>query len=73
VGAGDGFVSVGVDHDTAAFAVGAIRAWWFNVGRGRYPATARLLITADCGESNGNRPWAWKAPGRVGRPGPACG
>jgi Rhodopirellula transposase DDE domain len=61
VGADDGFVSVGVDHDTAAFAVNAIRAWWFNVGRDRYPNADRLLITADCGGSNGNRPWAWKA------------
>jgi hypothetical protein len=61
VGADDGFVSVGVDHDTAAFAVNAIRAWWYNVGRGRYPRAGRLLITADCGGSNGNRPWAWKA------------
>jgi hypothetical protein len=61
VGADDGFVSVGVDHDTAAFAVNAIQAWWFNVGRDRYPNADRLLITADCGGSNGNRPWAWKA------------
>jgi hypothetical protein len=61
VGADDGFVSVGVDHDTAAFAVNAIRAWWYNVGRDRYPGATRLLITADCGGSNGNRPWAWKA------------
>jgi hypothetical protein len=61
VGADDGFVSVGVDHDTAAFAVNAIRAWWYNVGRDRYPNAQRLLITADCGGSNGNRPWAWKA------------
>lgn len=61
VGADDGFVSVGVDHDTAAFAVNAIRAWWLNVGRDRYSAARRLLITADCGGSNGSRPWAWKA------------
>jgi Rhodopirellula transposase DDE domain len=61
VGADGGFVSVGVDHDAAAFAVNAIRAWWYNVGRDRYPAADRLLITADCGGSNGNRPWAWKA------------
>jgi hypothetical protein len=61
VGADDGFVSVGVDHDTAAFAVNAIRAWWYNIGRDRYPRSQRLLITADCGGSNGNRPWAWKA------------
>ncbi len=61
VGADDGFVAVGVDHDTAAFAVNAIRAWWYNIGRGRYPGSRRLLVTADCGGSNGNRPWAWKA------------
>ena len=61
VGADDGFVAVGVDHDTAAFAVNAIRAWWYNVGWDRYPRADRLLITADCGGSNGNRPWAWKA------------
>jgi hypothetical protein len=61
VGVDDGFISVGVDHDTAAFAVNAIRTWWYNVGRDRYPAADRLLITADCGGSNGNRPWAWKA------------
>src|SRR5205814_5880591 len=55
VGADDGFVAVGVDHDTAAFAVNAIRAWWYNVGWDRYPRADRLLITADCGGSNGNR------------------
>jgi Rhodopirellula transposase DDE domain len=54
-------VAVGIDHDTAAFAVNAIRAWWYDVGRNRYPRARRLLITADCGGSNGNRPWAWKA------------
>ncbi len=61
VGADDGFVAVGGDHDTAAFAVNAIRAWWYNVGRDRYSRAGRLLITADCGGSNGNRLWAWKA------------
>jgi hypothetical protein len=61
VGADDGYVSVGVDHDTAAFAVNAIRAWWYNVGRVRYPGAGSLLVTADCGGSNGNRLWAWKA------------
>ncbi len=61
VGADDGFVAVGVDHDTAAFAANAIRAWWYNVGRNRYLRARRLLIIADCGGSNGNRPWAWKA------------
>jgi hypothetical protein len=58
--ADDGFVSVGVDHDTAAFAVNAIRTWWETVGRDRYPAAARLMITADGGGSNGYRLRAWK-------------
>jgi hypothetical protein len=58
--ADDGFVSVGVDHDTAAFAVTAIRTWWDTVGRDRYPHSRRLLITADCGGSNGNRLRAFK-------------
>jgi hypothetical protein len=60
VGADDGFVSVGVDHDTAAFAVTAIRTWWDTVGRVRYPRAGRLLVTADCGGSNGYRLRAWK-------------
>jgi hypothetical protein len=58
--AGDGFVSVGIDHDTARFAVNAIRAWWYNVGAHRYPGSTRLLITADAGGSNGYRLRAWK-------------
>lgn len=58
--AGEGFVSVGVDHDTAPFAVNAIRTWWQRVGRRRYPNSARLLITADSGGSNGYRLRAWK-------------
>jgi hypothetical protein len=60
VGADDGFVSVGVDADTAAFAVNAIRTWWTATGSARYRAARRLLITADCGGSNGNRVRAWK-------------
>jgi hypothetical protein len=58
--ADDGFISVGVDHDTSPFAVNAIRAWWYNVGRSRYPNPTRLLITADAGGSNGYRLHAWK-------------
>jgi len=58
--ANDGFVSVGVDHDTAAFAVNAIRAWWYNVGAQRYSDSTRLLVTADAGGSNGYRLRAWK-------------
>jgi hypothetical protein len=60
VGADDGFVTVGVDHDTAGFAVNAIRTWWDTVGRQRYPHSTRLLLTADCGGSNGNRLRAFK-------------
>jgi hypothetical protein len=60
VGADSGFVSVGVDHDTAPFAVNAIRTWWEHVGRERYPKATRLLVTADGGGSNGYRLHAWK-------------
>jgi len=56
-----GWVSVGTDHDTAAFAVESIRRWWNAVGRGAYPGARRLLITADAGGSNGYRTRAWKA------------
>lgn len=55
-----GWVSVGVDHDTAAFAVNAIRSWWLNMGRRHYPDASRLLITADGGGSNGSRVRLWK-------------
>jgi hypothetical protein len=55
-----GWVSVGIDHDTAAFAVNAIRSWWQMMGRGRYPHARTLLITADCGGSNGARVRLWK-------------
>ncbi|OAA27934.1 Rhodopirellula transposase DDE domain-containing protein [Frankia sp. EI5c] len=54
------WVSVGIDHDTSAFAVATIRKWWQDMGRDKYPNARRLLITADCGGSNGNRPWLWK-------------
>ncbi len=60
IGANDGFVSVGVDHDTAQFAVNAIGTWWDTIGRPRYPDARRLLVTADCGGSNGYRLRAWK-------------
>jgi len=56
-----GWVSVGTDHDTAAFAVESIRRWWNARGRADYPAAGRLLITADAGGSNGYRTRAWKA------------
>ncbi|MBU2601948.1 MAG: ISAzo13 family transposase, partial [Actinobacteria bacterium] len=55
-----GWVSVGTDHDTAAFAVEAIRRWWHSMGHERYPDAQRLLITADCGGSNGYRVRLWK-------------
>jgi transposase len=59
--ANSGWVSVGTDHDTAAFAVGSIRRWWNAQGRAAYPRARRLLITADAGGSNGYRTRAWKA------------
>ena len=55
-----GWVSVGVDHDTAAFAVNTIRTWWSTMGRARYPTAKRLMITADGGGSNGARVRLWK-------------
>ncbi len=58
--ANQGWVSVGVDADTAAFAVESIRRWWQQLGRARYPAAKRLVITADCGGSNGVRVRLWK-------------
>src|SRR5438034_9732666 len=56
-----GWVSVGTDHDTAAFAAESIRRWWKAAGRSDYPLARRLLITADAGGSNGYRTRAWKA------------
>ncbi|WNV83888.1 ISAzo13 family transposase [Umezawaea sp. Da 62-37] len=56
-----GWVNVGTDHDTAAFAVESIRRWWKSTGRSTYPHAGRLLITADAGGSNGYRTRAWKA------------
>ncbi|MGW4569418.1 ISAzo13 family transposase, partial [Streptomyces sp. NPDC004561] len=58
--AGTGWVNVGTDHDTAAFAVESIRRWWNGQGRLDYPGATRLLITADAGGSNGYRTRAWK-------------
>ncbi len=55
-----GWVSVGTDHDTAAFAVESLRRWWMAQGRSDYPGTPRLLITADAGGSNSYRTRAWK-------------
>lgn len=55
-----GWVSVGIDHDTAEFAAHSIRHWWFEMGRPMYRRTKRLLITADCGGSNGYRVRLWR-------------
>jgi transposase len=55
-----GWVSVGIDHDTAAFAVQTIRRWWHDIGGQRYPDARRLTITADGGGSNGSRVRLWK-------------
>jgi DDE family transposase len=60
LGANTGWVSVGCDHDTAAFAVATLRRWWEQVGRAAYPGADRLLVTADAGGSNGYRLRAWK-------------
>jgi hypothetical protein len=60
VSANTGWVSVGTDHDTSAFAVQTLRRWWDTMGRHRYPAADRLLICADGGGSNGSRVRAWK-------------
>jgi hypothetical protein len=55
-----GWVSVGIDHDTAQFAVNSIRRWWKKMGRRRFPRASRLLITADGGGSNSPRSRLWK-------------
>jgi transposase len=60
IAANAGWVSLGIDHDTAAFAVETIRRWWQAFGKSRYPEAKRLLVTADCGGSNGVRVRLWK-------------
>jgi hypothetical protein len=60
VAANDGWINLGISHDTAAFAVESIRRWWHTLGAARYPTATRLLINADCGGSNGNRVRLWK-------------
>ncbi len=60
LGRNSGWVSVGMDHDTAEFAVETIRRWWRTMGRPAYPEASRLLITADAGGSNGSRLRLWK-------------
>jgi Rhodopirellula transposase DDE domain len=61
IGANEGWVNVGDDHDTPAFAVASIARWWERMGRIRYPDATRVMITADAGGSNGYRSRAWKA------------
>jgi hypothetical protein len=55
-----GWVSVGIDHDTAEFATNSIRRWWNRMGQRRFPRASELLITADGGGSNGHRSRLWK-------------
>jgi hypothetical protein len=61
IAANQGWVNVGIDADTAAFAVESIRRWWQRLGKARYPHAACLLITADSGGSNGARVHLWKS------------
>jgi hypothetical protein len=56
----EGWVSVGIDHDTARFAAASIQRWWRKMGRRRYPQAKELFITADCGGSNSSRTRLWK-------------
>jgi hypothetical protein len=60
IAANHGWVSVGIDADTAAFAVESIRRWWYKLGQARYPGATCLTITADCGGSNGVQVKLWK-------------
>jgi len=60
IGANTGWISVGIDHETAAFAVNTLRSWWNTTGTHTYPDARRLLITADSGGANGSRRRAWK-------------
>lgn len=60
VGRNEGWVNVGCDHDTSAFAVASIRTWWDNLGKLSYPDADKLLICADGGGSNGSRVRLWK-------------
>lgn len=60
IGRNEGFVNIGTDHDTSAFAVASIRGWWKHTGNKQYPQAKWLLITADGGGSNGYRRRQWK-------------
>ena len=67
IGANEGWVNVGDDHDTPAFAVASIARWWQRMGKPRYPDATRLMITADAGGSNGYR--STRLQGRTGQTG----
>jgi len=56
----NGWVNVGISHDTAEFAVNSIRRWWYGIGQSLYPDARKIYITADCGGSNGYRVRLWK-------------
>ena len=60
LGKNKGWVGVGITSDTAEFAVNTIRDWWRKMGKKDYPQASKLMITADCGGSNGNRVRLWK-------------
>lgn len=60
IGKNNGWVSVGISADTAEFSVNSIRTWWYKMGHSLYPSATQLLITADCGGSNGYRVRLWK-------------
>ena len=60
IGRNEGWVNVGIDHDTAQFAANSIRRWWTRMGHHRFPNATRLLITADSGGSNGYKRRLWK-------------
>ena len=60
IGKNKGWVGVGITSDTAEFAVNTIRDWWYKMGKKDYPNISKLMITADCGGSNGNRVRLWK-------------
>lgn len=60
IGRNEGYVNVGINHDTGEFAVASIQRWWKHLGRGRYPKSKKILITADAGGSNGYRLRLWK-------------
>lgn len=56
----EGFVVVGVSHQTPEFAVACIRRWWLRIGKRKFPGKKHLLVQADCGGANGHRLWVWK-------------